>query len=160
MIQQSFIFCLLIFYSLFAQEAWHDCPRCDASGTLQECSACKRCEKNGQSIGYIRCPICEGLKIEICWTCNGRTYLLGSCRTCKGTGYIQEKRCPTCKGMRLQERKCPTCEGRGQVTCSNCDGEGYILCPLCFGRKFRCLWLRCPLCEGAGGWYGDDPPGN
>lgn len=150
---------LLLCFSSHAQDTWQDCPRCDASGSLQDCFACQRCQKDEASQGIIGCPVCKGAKIETCWTCFGKTYLLGTCRNCKGTGYIEEKRCSVCSGRRVEKLKCQTCEGRGKATCSNCDGVGKILCPICFGRKIRCVWIRCELCEGVGGWYGKQPPG-
>lgn len=59
------------------------------------------------------CTKCGGLLNNLC-SVPGTGKM--TCKGCKGTGFIKDKR--------GNERCCTTCNGTGKATCSSCGGSG------------------------------------
>lgn len=101
------------------------CPRCEASGTIQE-----------------MCPKCSGSKKATCDQCQGASRLLKkgwflntyeTCRSCSGSGRQDcaclsgtvSAPCPACKGA-TRNAQCSKCGSTGQLKCTACVGSGQV----------------------------------
>jgi DnaJ-class molecular chaperone len=92
-----------------------------------------------------------------------REVLRYRCRTCSGTGLIDNQRATPCQSCgsrgwiapsRGKEILCPTCKGfqsvvgRSQIPCADCDGNGHVVKLVEKTQIQKQRTVTCPKCRG------------